>query len=195
MKASNSKDIAYQIVSIGRIQRPKGLHGQLRVTTRGELLSQLPHGAEVSLYKAEKNLDGFLQSPRWHSVITIKKIVSVFSNYLVLALQEVETIEQAKKLQGLFLGFDRLSLPSWFDLQQSLYLFEYIGLEVCDQHQKVYGHIVRIENSSTTFLVIAVKNTNHKKEEVLIPLNAPYVKAPKRKDQYIVIEDFSNFLL
>lgn len=191
MKTNSPQKNIYQIVSIGRIQRPKGLHGQLRVTTRGDLLSQLQPGAEVSLYQAEKNLDGFLQSPKLHGTIIIKKIISIFTNYLVLSLAGIDTVEQAQKLQGLFFGFDRASLPNWLNTQQDFYLFEYIGLEVQDQHENIYGHVVRIDNSSTPFLIVEVKKT---KEEVLVPLEAPYVKAPKRENNYILIEDFSNFL-
>lgn len=196
---SSLTSIVSPIVSLGRVQRPKGLHGQMRITTRGELLSQVPAGASISVFRADKIFDGFLLHPELHSHLILQKIESVFPDYVVLSAQGFSSIEDVEKIKGLFLGFDSQDIPSWLPLEEELYLFEYIGLTVRDQHGKVYGKIIRVEdNASSPLLIITTdveqKNRNNKGKEVLIPLYAPYVKKPLRGNSFLEIEDFAHFL-
>lgn len=184
---------ASSIVSLGRVQRPKGLNGQMRVTTRGEILAQLKKNDVVTLYQAEGMLYGYLQQPSAKEKLTIEEVLSVFPDYIVLSAKSFNSPEQVQAIQGFYFGLDRKSPPAWFAPQDNeFYLFEYVGLRVYDQTGKAYGQVARVEdNIASPLLVIKLEKT---RQEILLPQQAPYVGKPQRAKASIVIENFTDFL-
>ncbi|MDH5719647.1 MAG: ribosome maturation factor RimM [Spirochaetia bacterium] len=173
---TNNKDIENQkVVNLGRIQSPKGILGEMRVTCFGSLLSMMPVNSALDLYECESTQDGFLINPRRHSKQILISAKWIGNRLILLKLKDIADRDRAEKLKSLYLGITLSEAKKKFSAKESdYYLFHLIDLIVKDsQTQNVEGSVESLEQSgSQVWLnVYLIKE----KETIMVPLESPYV--------------------
>lgn len=145
--------MANQLISIGKILKPQGLHGQLRVLP----LTDFPERFR-EMDKVIVNREGNL------SQLEIEE-VSYHQQYVLLKLKGISDASSADKLRGSLLQVrqDQLKpLPPGH-----YYHFQIIGLDVLEDDGRYLGKVVDIkETGSNDVYVVCDEETG---KELLIP--------------------------
>ena len=161
---------------MGRLLRPKGLKGELRVFFFNEVDSALKHGVEIWL-KINKYFS--------HKIEDIK----IAGKRSSIKLIDCNTREQANALQGLFFYLPR----DVFDpiLTDEHYLIDIIESKVINENQMQIG-IVKDVFSIHSQNIIVVKIG---KDEILIPYVEEYIKLFDKKNKQLIVKDISGFII
>lgn len=158
----------HQILCLGRIQRPKGLKGLVRVTSFGELLENFNnHFQAVKLYKAKTIEDGFLRNAKEVDSINFK-FNSRNAEVVIGNIEGITAPEPIEKYKGLYLGVEFDEIQKLFPPSKQVYLFHYLDLTTIDANSKnIVGKIIRIENQANAdYLAIQTKEN----DEIMFPL-------------------------
>lgn len=141
-----------EFVTIGRVLRPFGVHGDVRV----ESLSDVPDRFE--------RLPGvLLMMPTGESIETsVLRARKLNGDYLV-RFSAFSSPEEARNFQGALVQAPQESVPPLPGTQY--YQFELIGLEVRDETGRVLGKIENILRRPHQDLFVL----NHEGDELLIP--------------------------
>ncbi len=127
-----SKDL--RILVLGRIQRAKGLKGEIRVTAFGELLDRFTPDSPLSLYSGTGTLDGFITDPVFEKSAILEKIIENKGNGVyILRFQDINTLEQIdNELKGLYIGMPEDEAKEKYFDRENPYLFQWLGMDVYD---------------------------------------------------------------
>lgn len=160
-----------KILQLGRIQRGRGLSGEVKITTSGQLLL-LKIPATYYLYTASASYDGFLKEPVVVQQITIQKIREEGPMVLVATLEGIKSRDAAEELKGLYFGLELTQAIESFGGGTPPYLFEYMDAQVTDRAEpSLTGTVTRAIDSGSGFLLeIALPQGL-----ILVPGNSPYV--------------------
>ncbi|MCS6984756.1 MAG: hypothetical protein NZM25_06495 [Leptospiraceae bacterium] len=160
------------ILQLGKIQRPRGLKGELRVITTGELLyHRIPQ--KVSLYRAMGHAYGFLEEPIKEREIWLTSIRREGPALHIVTLDGITTREAAEELRGLYFGISLETAMKRYGGGDPPYLFEYIYAKVRDVvEENLFGEVIRVYDRGVDFLLEADLGG----KRVLIPGKSPYVR-------------------
>jgi 16S rRNA processing protein RimM len=142
------------LILIGTITAPQGLDGSVRVQPIGEAEALL----DLKRVHLEKHGWMSLKNARLHN-----------RNLLVMRIAGINTVEAAEGLRGLKLQAEKteISLPDG-----AYYYHDLIGLPVYSPDKLELGRVRDvIDSGAQDVLVIA-----HQGRDVLVPLQAPYVR-------------------
>lgn len=162
---------AKEILQLGKIQRPRGLKGQLRVITTGELLYyRVPQ--KLTLYRAAGHAYGLLVEPEKYREMVLTSIKQERPYLHIVTLGGIENREQAEELQGLYFGMPLATALKRFGGGNPPYLFEFLHAEVYDKNElDLQGKVVRIHDTGVDyFLEIEIAQ-----KTILVPGKSPYV--------------------
>jgi len=163
MKLSNKlkgKNILSQeFIIIGKVVSTQGNKGEVNV---------LPLTDSTDRFK--KLASVFLKNNRGQTIINIEKM-RIQKDMVILKLEDIENIEEAKTIVGSFLEVERknaVKLP-----KDTYFIFEIIGLEVYTEDNLFLGKVENVINTGSNDIYI-VKDINNK--ELFIPAIREVVK-------------------
>jgi|GEM_PF-1603796 len=159
-----------EILVLGKIQGPRGIHGDLKVIRRGDILDGLKKNSVLELYSSEGLKDGFLINPVFFANFTLQSFAVLNNDTAQLRLKELKTPEEAEKLKGLFIGIRLAEAKTRFHNPEDPYLFEYLGLDIYEG-DSLKGKVVRVEQYNSKQWLIGLDKTH----EVMIPLQGPFI--------------------
>ncbi len=166
------REIEKQLFSLGRIERAKGLKGEVRFIGYKELIPKLSLGKRYALYKAQKLERGFLVNPIKVREVILEKISSPFSQGYVLQFKGYIHREFAETLKGLYLAFSWKEFLEKFSDPKNPHPFQYLFMKAF-LGEKEEGYTIHIYPQKNPLLEIKLYDTPH---SLLVPLNSPYVK-------------------
>lgn len=123
------------ILILGRIQRAKGLNGDIRVTAFGELLSKWQERSQLDLYSGTSAKDGFIENPEYVKSLNLELVKEIRSNgIIVLRFQEYTQKDLIDdELKGLYIGLDLEKAKEKYGDLENPYLFQWLDLKVFDR--------------------------------------------------------------
>lgn len=175
-----------EIIALGRIQRPKGLQGLVRVTKRGELLPSLSTPINVNTYYASSAKDGLLVNAKPAGSINIESIEEIHIDYMVVRVSGIKSSADIELLRGLWLGIElSLAKKRIANKEQSPWLFEYLHMDIIENKKKV-GSVQRVEEYNRN-IVLVIKSLEAK--EILLPVNSNVITKIDRRENKIYTEN------
>lgn len=164
-----------RILILGRIQRSKGLNGDIRVTTFGEILSMHKSRMEVFLYSGTSVKDGFIENAEHKETVHIDSIKEIRNNgVIILRFQEYTKKEDIdRELKGLYIGLDLEFAKIYYSDHKNPWLFQWIDMELFDSSDlsEPVGTILSVsEFSGKVLFRLRLKSS----KDVLIPVEYLY---------------------
>jgi len=182
------------VLCIARIQKPKGLKGQIKVTAFGEFLKQFPQNTKLSLYSSTKVLDGLLIHPKKKKDITLTTLISQQNETAIIQINDIDSPEKVKTLQGYYIGMPLEEAQEKFADEKNPYYFQYLNLNIVDYESKITkGNVVRIEEINNKAMLVFL--SKEKQKEYYIPLEHPNIKENNFKDKKLLIENIDDFVI
>ena len=160
------------VITVGKIGRPRGLNGELYVSPNTDFLERFENLTEILI----KGNEG------WEII----KVVSskIISGRPVLKFNRVDNPEEAARLTNKLIGVPKeqaFVLPD-----DTFYLFDLVGCKVYDfVSQEEYGEIFDVEQYPAND-IYHVKNLEGK--IILVPAVKKYIKEVDINDKKIVID-------
>ncbi len=165
-----------KFVAIGRIQRPHGLRGEVRVQALTDWPARFTSLSVVSVLK-----DGAHQRD-----LHIEK-AAVHATTVLLKFRGIDDRSGAQALGGMILAIDReqcVKLPAG-----EFYVFDLIGLQVVDQKGREIGKLTDIVPHPANDVWVV----RHSKKEWLIPATQDFVKRVDLEAGHIVVDRIDEF--
>lgn len=159
---------------IGFIQRTHGLRGEVTCVINTEL-------PEADFNAVFVELDNRL-------IPYFIKQLSLKGDRALIQLEDVDTVEQAKRLVGKSLYLEK-SLRAKLG-RGEFYDDELIGFTVTDQTFGVLGKISEMVDAGPNKLIAV----DHNEKEVLIPVNSPFIKSINKSKKTVTVELPDGFL-
>lgn len=201
MQPPAGKETSQRILLLGRVQRPRGVKGELRVTCRGDLLTHMEPGEMLSLYTGEAIKDGFIEQPAFVESARLEELYPVANEVISVRLSALNDRDSAEKYCGLYFGLSLEEAKIRFGDEEEPYLFQYIAMDVYDgadgEENNLIGKVERIEDSGLQWLIVKtiVKTNDNEikseiineiKNEIMVPLNGPFVEEVDFKENRLM---------
>jgi len=168
-------DLLMERIDIGKISNSHGINGEVKLfpyTNLSEVIFALDN---VLLFHPEKKKFFFSK------VIEVKPSNKLY----ILRFQGVETISEAKNLQGFEVYIDKKEMPEIEDSEY--YIYELIGMLVKYEDGEIVGEVKDImQTKANDILMIEKKVTEYKSEETLIPLIQNFIVEMDKKNNIII---------
>lgn len=167
-------------ISIGRIGKPFGIKGHLKVTSSGEVLGQIRFPKQILLSSHNSKIVKNILSCKY------SKEKGNFKEYIVL-LEGCNNPEDAEKLSGAEIMLDATDFPG--KLKDEYYLFELKGLHPLFQDTiiKEYTLTDIMETNAHAILVFKAE------EEILIPFLHEFVGKIDSQNNTIEIKNWDDW--
>ena len=159
---------------IGFIQRTHGLKGELTCVIESEL-------PEADLNAVFVEVDNRL-------IPYFIKSLSLQGNRSLMQLDDVETLEQARRLVGKSLYLQKTLRPRL--ARGAFYDDEITGFAVTDEALGDLGQVREVIDAGPNKLIAV----DHGDKEVLIPVNGPFIKSINKSRKTITVELPDGFL-
>jgi 16S rRNA processing protein RimM len=152
-------------IEVGRISRPHGVHGEVRVALSSDNPERFVPGAELHARPGRRGVAG--ARLREQVRLTIESVRGD-DDFPIVAFQEIPDRDKAEAFSGYVLEIEGTQLP---ELEEDeFYPFDLIGLEALDPSGSVMGRVTdALESAAHAILVVALPRGG----EAL----APFVKA------------------
>jgi len=161
-----------ELVEVGRVTRPHGVRGEVRVELYNEASSVLADNAGITIRDARGRARRYpIQSAR-----------PVKAAWLVV-FSGVETREAADALRGATLWVPKDALPELGE--DEFYWHEIEGAEAVDETGGVLGVVERVTYTSVDVLELRLKDGR----EVMVPAVEDFVVAIDRAARRVVVRD------
>ncbi len=162
---------------VGRVIKPKGLKGELKV----EIITSFPeHFQELAEVSVKNGLE-------WQTYSL--KAVQLRDRFAIVKLAGIESIEQAEMLRNQFLYISAADLTPLNE--DEFYVHDLIGLTVCDEQGNELGLIVDVESYISNDVYV-LKGTDGK--EHLLPAAKDVVLAVDMKQKKMTIRLMEGLL-
>jgi 16S rRNA processing protein RimM len=148
-----------EVVTVGRVLRPFGVHGEVQVESLSDVPNRLKRLSSVTL-----------TMPTGESLDTEVLRTRKSDRFYLMKFSAFSTPEEATKFRGAFIQVKQESVPPLPEAQY--YQFELIGLEVHDETGRVFGKIEEVINRPHQPLFV-LRNENR---ELLIPAVHPIIR-------------------
>ena len=162
---------------MGRLLKPRGLGGELRLTIFNEVDSILKIGMEIWVETAER--------VQYSHIIESLNIAGVKS---WIKLSGCNNREAANNLSRLFFSIPRSGFTPLRD--EEIYLVDIIGCRVLDENRNDIGLVVDTLSLPKQNLVVVEAMGN----EILIPFVDAYILLFDVKENILIVEDVEGLL-
>ncbi|MEA1981046.1 MAG: ribosome maturation factor RimM [candidate division Zixibacteria bacterium] len=160
------------VITVGKIGRPRGLNGELYISPNTDFLERFENLTEILIN----------ENQGWEIIKVISS--KIINGRPVLKFNRVDNPEEAARLTNKLIGVPKEQV---FDLpDDTFYLFDLVGCEVYDfVSKKKYGEIIEVEQYPAND-IYQVKNLEGK--IILVPAVKKYIKEVDINDKKIVID-------
>ena len=167
-------------IEVGRISRPHGVHGEVRVALSSDNPERFVPGAELHARPGRGGVAGARLRER--VMLTIESIRGD-GDFPIVAFEEIPTRDKAEAFAGYVLEIEGTQLP---ELEEDeFYPFDLIGLEARDPSGSVMGRVMdALESAAHAILVIALP----KGGEALAPFVTAAVPTVDLEAGYLVVD-------
>jgi 16S rRNA processing protein RimM len=165
-----------ELIPIGRVLRPHGLKGLLRVRSDAAVALRLEQGGIVHLRVGTK-------APGRFKVIS----VAPYKGMSLLRLEGISTLEQAEAYRGAHILVAKAGLRREED---EYFWFELLGLEVRLDTGEAMGTIFRIIATGANDIYVVKRG----KREILVPATSEVVKAIDLESGTMIISPMEGLL-
>lgn len=153
-------------LTIGKITGVHGLGGNLKVWSWAQSPGTFTPGLAVVL----KDEDKILDPGREYVIIRTGR----YKKGVLLTLEGVSTREASEALVGKLVMVDKTNLP---DLDEDTWYWQdLIGLTVVDTCKGEVGSVEQLFPTGADDILVVTNKTPQGKQEVLIPMNAVFIK-------------------
>nr|WP_320015029.1 ribosome maturation factor RimM [uncultured Desulfobacter sp.] len=153
-------------LTIGKVTGVHGLGGNLKVWSWAQSPDTFTQGLTVVL----KNEDESLDPGREYIIARVGR----YKKGVLLTLEGVNTREASEALVGKLVLVDKNNLP---DLDEDTWYWEdLIGLKVVDACEGELGKVEQLFPTGADDILVVTDKTPQGKQEVLIPMNAVFIK-------------------
>ncbi|MGM0655272.1 MAG: ribosome maturation factor RimM [Thermodesulfobacteriota bacterium] len=153
-------------LTIGKITGVHGLGGNLKVWSWAQSPDTFTQGLAVMLKNEDEPLD-----PGREYVINR---TGMYKKGVLLILEGVTTREASEALVGKLILVDKNNLPELDE--ETWYWQDLIGLTVVDTSEGKLGKVAQLFPTGADDILVVTDKTPQGKQEVLIPMNAVFVK-------------------
>ena len=164
-------------VTIGKILKPRGLHGEIKVLPLTDIPDRFEHlkTLYINVYQGQD--------------VTVEiESVSYYKGYVYLRFRERNSVEDVQSLMGGLLQVDRSSVP---ELPEGVYYhFEIIGLVVYTEDVQRLGTVVGILETGCNDVYVVQEDG----QEYLIPATDEVVRHIDREKGVITIHPLEGLL-
>ncbi|MBN1628907.1 MAG: ribosome maturation factor RimM [Thermoleophilia bacterium] len=167
-------------IEVGRITRPHGVHGEVRITPDSDNPERFAPGSVVHARPRQVGIAG---SRLQEQVCLTVESVRGDGDFPIVAFREIEDRDAAEALHGYVLEVRSSELP---ELEEDeFYPFDLIGLEARDGQGAVVGRVSDvIESPAHPIVVIALASGG----EAMVPFVQVAVPAVDIAEGYLTIE-------
>lgn len=167
-------------IEVGRISRPHGVHGEVRVALTSDNPERFIPGASVHARPGRRGVAGARLQER--AQLTVASVRGD-DDFPIVAFEEIPDRDKAEALGGYVLEIPGTQLP---DLDQDeFYPFDLIGLEAREPTGSVLGRVSNaLDSPAHAILVIALP----KGGEALVPFVEAGVPTVDLGAGYLVVE-------
>ena len=144
-------------IVIGRIARPHGVMGEVKIIALTNVAGRFQPGLKVIL----EFENGRLES---HSIVQARG-----AGDTILELDGIETREDAERCSGTYITVPRSEVPRLDE--NTFYSFDLIGMEVVDSRGERIGSVTEIESYPANNVLVI----EGEKGEIMVPLIREYV--------------------
>ena len=175
-----------RILCLARIKQSKGLKGHLKATTFGDFLLESDI-EDIELYSSQGPLDGFLKNAKWIKSLELDELKKVKPGLLEIKLISVDSIEDAEKLRGLFIGIELEQARKLAESLGETYLFEYTDCKLIDKATGFEIGLRRVQDlNGKTWLIV-----DYKEKELMVPIELANLEKEKK---IIEVENLEELL-
>ena len=163
-------------IIIGKILKPRGLSGELKVQLLTDFPDRFGFGKTVLLKKKELMIPCLITGSQ------------VLGDFAYIRLDQIQSIEETKELIGetFVIPFEQLAPPE----EGAYYPFQLIGLNVFTEENEPIGQITEIY----TFANQSIYEIQKGKKEYLIPATKNFVKKIDLIEKKIIIHVVEGLL-
>lgn len=176
MGLSSAMSTTTNVVTIGRVLRPFGVHGDVHVESLSDVPDRFECLTSVTLLK-----------PTGESLETDVLRTRKSNRHYVVRFSAFSSPEEATKFQGAYIQIQQKSVSPLPDTQY--YQFELIGLDVHDETGRVLGKIEEVLSRPHQHLFV-VRNEGH---ELLIPVVHPIIRHVDVRAGTIIVAPFEQW--
>ncbi|WP_020586849.1 ribosome maturation factor RimM [Desulfobacter curvatus] len=171
-------------LTIGKVTGVHGLKGNLKVWSWAQSPDTFTQGLVVVL----KNEDASPGTGREYVITQTGR----YKKGVLLTLDGVNTREASEALVGKLVLVDKTNLP---DLDEDTWYWEdLIGLTVVDTNEGELGKVEQLFPTGADDILVVTDKTSQGKQEVLIPMNAAFVKEINLDTRMITTELPEGFI-
>jgi 16S rRNA processing protein RimM len=167
-------------IEVGRVSRPHGVHGEVRITLDSDNPERFVKGSVLSARPARSGLAGSISGERLPLTVDT---VRGDPGFPIVCFEEIGGREAAEALRGCVLEVKGTELPVLDD--EEFYPFDLEGLAVKDPEGAVVGHVTAvIDSPAHALLAIGLEAGG----ELLVPFVMAAVPIVCVKEGYVVVE-------
>ena len=171
---SNSNKIPNNLIPLGKILKPKGLKGEIKVFLYNKDSNSL-----------EKNKNIWIKDNNEFKSFKIEYL-KIFNRYKIIKLKDVDSIENAKILVDKKLFVSRIDFPD----SDAFYLVDLIGFLAKDESNNIIGKVKDIINLPTNDSLLIEYND----KEVMIPIIDDFIELFDYDAKYVIIKNSNTFI-
>ena len=164
-----------KLISIGSLNKPHGLKGELKVFLYNEDSETLVRGISVWLKKKDQ-----------FKSFTIENIRGS-KNKLILKFKKINSRKEAEPLTKKTLYVSREDLPK---LEDGFYFTDIIGFSIKNAKDKSFGILEDVITVAGRELLVIVNNNR----EILLPNVDEYVELFDFENKTIIVNNFEQFI-
>ncbi len=149
-----------EVIEIGTLQKPHGTEGEITLLCANNVFEMAEEPDFIVCDMEGILVPFFLESYRYKGAMSV-----------LLKLEDVDTLESARRFQGVKVYLHRRFLPQTDEAGEMEDEF-LIGFRVEEEREGCIGTVKRVDDSTANVLLVV----EHNGEEVLIPLHEEFVR-------------------
>ncbi len=160
-----------ELLPLGRISKPYGLHGEVRVVLYSGNLDSISKLNRFFIYKGED------ENPVELKISNLR----IKNNTTIVGLEGINTIEEALGIRGSIVMVDKSDLPE--PKKDEYYWFQLIGLNVVTTEGNFIGTVKNLIDRELQSVLVVENN----KKEFLIPMVDTIVRGVELEESEVII--------
>lgn len=180
MKSSKVVSPPSDLIVMGRLNRPYGIRGWIRVEVYTEYLDSLLEFSSWWIQKPNAKNAAARSAELWQQVNVAEG--KIYQDGLVVKFADVNNPEEAQLWGRSSVAVSRADFPE--SERDSVYWVDLIGMSVLDSHGELFGVVDHLFETGAHD-VLCVKGT---RGEQLIPYTEPFLKSVDTQARQIVVD-------
>ena len=165
------------LVPIGKLLKPRGLKGELRVTIFNEHGSSLKIGKEIWLKREENYFSRTIEA------------IKIVGEKSCIMLIDCNTWEDADRIHGLVFFLPRDDFDPIGENEH--YLVDMIGAHVLDENKKSLGNVTDILKMPAQNIIVVETGEN----EILIPFVDAYITFFDKQKKNLIVKNVEGLII